>query len=132
MVVIAIIGILTSVGIPKYQKFKARAVQAEATEGLGTIYKLNQVYFSTNDSYVEDTTGFSKLGFETSDSQRYTFSLAAASGETEGFTANAVSKRILASCANNKDEWRNDAANNLTQVKNGLDGCGGLFGIMDK
>ena len=36
------------------------------------------------------------------------------------------------SCAKGNDEWRNDAANNITQVKNGLDGCGGLFGMMGK
>ena len=90
MVVVAIIGILVSVGIPKYQKFKARAVWAEATEGLGVIYKLNQSHFYKR--FVH-TSGFRDLGFETSDSQRYTFTLAAASGETQGFTANAVSKR---------------------------------------
>jgi len=33
MVVVAIIGILSAVGVPKYQTFKAKSIQAEAKAG---------------------------------------------------------------------------------------------------
>ena len=58
MVVIAIIGILSAIGIPKYQQFKAKSVQSQAVEGLGSIYKLNQIYFSNNDAYITSNDKF--------------------------------------------------------------------------
>ena len=52
MVVIAIIGILASVGIPRYRIFQARARQAEAKVNLKLIYTLQQAYYSDMDKYV--------------------------------------------------------------------------------
>ena len=59
MVVVAIIGILSAVGIPKYQTFKAKAIQAEAKSTLSSIYTLQQAYFNDNDEYAGDV-DFSK------------------------------------------------------------------------
>lgn len=128
MVVVAIIGILAGVGIPKYQQFKAKAVRAQAEETLGSIYKLNQIYFSENEVYVTNTKDADELGLEFSESQRYHFEISGPGDGYEGFTATARSKRILASCAKQKDEWINDATNKITNTVNGLAGCGSLFG----
>lgn len=132
MVVVAIIGILAAVGIPKYQQFKAKAVQTQATEGLGSIYKLNQIYFADNEVYVTDTSKMKELGFEVGKEQRYDFSISAASGDFQGFTATAVSKVILTSCSKAKDEWKNDANNKITNTVNGFDGCNSLFSSFGK
>ena len=40
MVVVAIIGFLCAVGVPKYQDFKARSIQAEGKAVLSRIYTL--------------------------------------------------------------------------------------------
>ena len=132
MVVIAIIGILATVGIPKYQQFKAKAVQSQAQEGLGSIYKLNQIYFSTNDIYLTETNDFIKLGFEVGSAQKYNFSLAPPSDGFAGFVAQAESKFILTSCSREKDVWKTDAENKVVNTANGFAGCEGLFSMFKK
>jgi prepilin-type N-terminal cleavage/methylation domain-containing protein len=58
MVVIAIIGIVASIGIPRYKIFQAKARQAEAKVNLKLIYTLQQAYYSDSDKYAS----FAKLG----------------------------------------------------------------------
>lgn len=38
MIVVAIIGLLSAIGVPQYQKFQARARQSEAKAALGALY----------------------------------------------------------------------------------------------
>ena len=54
MIVVGIIGILASLGMPKLQKFLAKARQSEAKTKLTQIYTLNEMYFLDNSKYLND------------------------------------------------------------------------------
>ena len=51
MVVVAIIGILAALGIPRYQSFQAKARQSEAKNGLAQVYTLQEAYKAEKESY---------------------------------------------------------------------------------
>jgi prepilin-type N-terminal cleavage/methylation domain-containing protein len=61
MVVVSIVGILSSIAIPSYMGFRARARQSEAKITLASIYVGEASYFITNSSY---TTCLSETGFD--------------------------------------------------------------------
>ena len=60
MVAVAIIGLLSVVAIPQYQKYKAKARQGEAKLSLSTLYTMEKVFITT---YGYGTANFSQLGF---------------------------------------------------------------------
>jgi len=51
MIVVAIIGILASIAIPKYQNHIVKSRQAEATQTLAAVYTNQLQYFSENNTY---------------------------------------------------------------------------------
>jgi prepilin-type N-terminal cleavage/methylation domain-containing protein len=51
MVVIAIVGIITMVGVPKYQAYKAKAVVSEGTTTLDSMWTAQQAFHLANDRY---------------------------------------------------------------------------------
>ena len=51
MVVVAILGILATVAVPRFNIFRARGRQAEAKSNLGVIYTLQESYSVDNESY---------------------------------------------------------------------------------
>ncbi len=53
MVVVAIIGILAAIAIPRFQLFMTKARQTEAKTNLNHIYAFQTSYFGDNDSYAE-------------------------------------------------------------------------------
>ncbi len=53
MVVVAVIGIFSTIAVPKYQAYKARAVVAEAVSTLTSIWTSQQAYFMANDTYAQ-------------------------------------------------------------------------------
>ena len=77
MVVVAIIGILSSVAIPSFKKYQAKAKTSEAKLHLASIYSAEVSYFSDSDSYA---TCLNSMGYNPQGSkmQRY---------YTTGFTA---------------------------------------------
>jgi len=84
MVVIATIGVISSIAIPSLQKYVWRAQRNEAYLNLNGIYKAQVSYFTDNGRYADD---FNALGFEilggqrmdtkTIQSQYYTYTLSA-------------------------------------------------------
>ena len=54
MVVVAIIGILSAVGIPQYAKFQAKARQSEAKSVLGAMYTAEASFFIEWNQYSAD------------------------------------------------------------------------------
>lgn len=52
MVVVAIIGILSSVAIPSFKKYQAKAKTSEAKLHLASIYSAEVSFFSDSDSYA--------------------------------------------------------------------------------
>jgi len=68
MVVVAIIGVLASVAIPNFQKFKMRARQSEAKVHLGALYTAEKGFETEWDSYVGCVNA---IGFDTDGQPRY-------------------------------------------------------------
>lgn len=54
MVVVAIIGILSAVGIPQYSKFQAKARQSEAKSSLSALYTAQSSFFIEWTQYTSD------------------------------------------------------------------------------
>ncbi len=54
MVVVAIIGILATIAVPNFQRFQARAKQANAKTELTAIYTAQKSYFVEHSSYTPD------------------------------------------------------------------------------
>lgn len=62
MIVVAIIGILAALAIPRFQGFQARARQAEGKSNLNHIYTLQQSYHGDNDAYSAITAMGTSVG----------------------------------------------------------------------
>lgn len=64
MVVVAIIGILSAVGIPQYSKFQAKARQSEAKSTLSALYTAQSSFFIEWTQYTSDlrTMGMGVIG----------------------------------------------------------------------
>ena len=54
MIVVAIIGILASMAIPRFQSFQAKAKILEGDLNLKTMAMLSNVYYATNDRYSNE------------------------------------------------------------------------------
>lgn len=118
MVVVAIIGILSVVGVPKYQLFKAKAVVAEANSSLAEIFTVQQAYFMDKDDYA---TSVAAAGFVASAGAKYTYTTTG--GATFTATATYPAKK-LASCSSASGDTRtinNDKVRGVSP--DGLAGC---------
>ena len=51
MAVTAIVGIITMVGVPKYQAYKAKAIVAEARTTLNSMWTAQHAFFMANDRF---------------------------------------------------------------------------------
>lgn len=51
MIVVAIIGVLAALAVPKFASFQAKARQAEAKTNLSHIYTLQESYYGDNEEY---------------------------------------------------------------------------------
>lgn len=120
MIVVAIIGILAALAVPKFQMFQAKAKQSEAKNNLSHIYTLEMSYFGDNDTYVNfDTIGRSGpaatecknptnvLGFKPQgacNKIRYGYSVTGATAAA--FTGEAVSyANLIVSGCTSQDKW---------------------------
>ena len=120
MVVVAIIGILSAVGVPKYQVFKAKAIVSESQSSLTQIYTVQQGYFMDHDTYGDLTA----IGFAAPSNAKYTYSMPTTGDK---FTADAKytnSTRKLASCSDNAGDQRTiDQDKKIVITTDGLTGC---------
>ena len=148
MIVVGIIGILTTIAVPRFQMFQAKARRTEAVVNLGQIYTLEQAYFAEKGVYapiaaagtaigrrVATTPVCSKVandvGFyldgctATSPNVRYKYWVTTASGNTT-FTANAEAfgSLIVEGCpATTTDTWTMTEAKLLTNSKDAIKDC---------
>lgn len=53
MVVVAIIGVLAALAVPRFQMFQAKARQSEAKNNLSHMYTLQESYFGDYESYAD-------------------------------------------------------------------------------
>jgi len=113
MIVVAIVGILAAIAIPNFLNYQAKSQQAEAKANLGAIFT-NMVAYS-----AESTNGFTgatkaNIGFATSGTVRYGYTILAASITATNFVARAtgVSGRVIG------DTWTINDKKNLVDVVN--------------
>ena len=104
MIVVAIIGVLAALAVPKFSQFQAKARQAEAKNNLNHIYTLETAYQGDNDKYTATLTD---IGFVVKGTTRYTYTVAAPTDAT--FTATATSgtsatNKVFPGCAT-ADVW---------------------------
>jgi len=64
MIVVAIIGILSTIAIPNYLKMIGRAKQAEAKMNLGAIYTAEISYYAENATFAGGVDSFVHMGWE--------------------------------------------------------------------
>ena len=67
MIVVAIIGILATIAIPKFMTYQAKAKQTEAKNNLVAIHTSEIAYFAENNGYIDD---FNAIGFAVSGSSQ--------------------------------------------------------------
>jgi type IV pilus assembly protein PilA len=75
MVVVAIIGILSSIAIPNFQRFQRKSRQSEAKSLLGGIYAAEKAFFQEWNQYYSD---LDVIGFLPNGQLRYESGFAAA------------------------------------------------------
>jgi len=104
MIVVAIIGVLAALAVPKFQSFQAKAKQSEAKSNLSHIYTLEQSFYGDQDKYSNLLTD---IGFTLQGHIRYGYT---ASLVGTGFlaTATATSNTIISSSCTFPDRWTID------------------------
>jgi len=116
MVVVAIIGILAALAVPKFSTFQAKAKQSEAKSNLSHIYTLEMSYFGDNDSYVNAATAAlmtSTIGFTSQGHSRYNYTVSGATQAAFIGDAKALTPAEIKNDCTTADEWTMDQAKNL-------------------
>lgn len=67
MIVVAIIGILTSLALPSFKTFQAKARQVESRTNLNQIYVLQEAYYVDSNSYVNFGLATDVYGYSATD-----------------------------------------------------------------
>ena len=141
MVVVGIIAILAALAVPRFQKFSAKARQAEATTNLSHIYTLESTYNLDNDlwytggaiSVATRTTAIScqnanLLGFLPANCTkiRYVYSAGAPVLPAVGYTATGTeilhSVTAVSTCTT-FDTWTGNDQNQNINAPNGVNLC---------
>jgi prepilin-type N-terminal cleavage/methylation domain-containing protein len=129
MVVVAIIGILAAIAVPRFQTFQAKAKQTEAKNNLSHIYTLEQSYYGDNDTYASLTLiGFTISGNPSQADpvpalkgvNRYAYSTGGV-GTAAFLSTAAAAANVIANCAG-ADSWTMDQNKTLTNAVPGLPG----------
>ena len=101
MIVVAIIGVLAALAVPRFQTFQAKAKQAEAKSNLSRIFTLEVAYFGEASTYT-DTTG---IGFAVTGRARYNYAVPTVTASTFTGWANANSTTVISSDCTVTDSW---------------------------
>jgi type IV pilus assembly protein PilA len=115
MIVVAIIGILAALAIPRFQRFQAKARQSEAKTNLSHVYTLEMSYHGDNDTFI---TALTSLGFTVDGHSRYGYNVDNAS--STGFLAagRATGAGVISADCSLIDAWNIDEHKVLTVVTN--------------
>jgi prepilin-type N-terminal cleavage/methylation domain-containing protein len=133
MIVVAIIGILAAIAVPKFSTFQAKSRQAEAKGNLSQIYTLEEAYFGDNESYVgfatvkENTCGANVIGFQlrpcNKGQVRYEYSGVAPTTLTYTITATTgLTNKVFPGCAT-ADTWTINEQKQMDNTSNALSAC---------
>ena len=94
MIVVVVLGILTSVAYPSYRQYAARAKRSEAKAALLQIVTMQERHYLQNRTYTTDMTqlGFPVAANYLTDSESYIVNVTEAS--TANFSATAVYQNV--------------------------------------
>jgi type IV pilus assembly protein PilA len=140
MIVVAIIGVLSALAIPKFQTFQAKARMAESKSNLNTLYTLEESYFADNDTYValaatgtnltaaggtcpQNTLGFVPAPCNKSRYQYTTTAATTAAFTAQAITGTAANNKVFPGCAT-ADTWTITNQKVLTNTSIALSSCG--------
>ena len=106
LVVVAIIGILSAVGVVSYSKYKTSAEKTQAEISLNSIYLAEQEYRSNNPNYYYSSSISNIVnelfdGVDDLSGQNYTFSI---SGNVNSDTLSIQAKSKTSNCTLNMNE----------------------------
>ena len=103
LVVVAIIGILSAVGVVSYSGYKTSAEKKQAEISLNSIYLAEQEYKSNNGNYYIGSSIVNELfdGVDDLSEQNYTFSI---SGNINSGTLSIQAKSKTSNCTLNMNE----------------------------
>ena len=130
MVVIAIIGLLSALAIPKFRVFQAKARQSEAKTNLSYIFALEESYFGDQDTYAAlDNQGkdygctANTLGFVLSPCKaRYNYSVDA-NGTTFITKADSGQNNAIMPGCDKSDIWTINELKELVAVSDSVTLC---------
>ena len=85
MIVVVIIGILSTLAYPSLEGYLQRSKQTEAKVGPSAVYTAQKIYFAINQTYADSLSNLD-VQLETGGSSRYSITL---TGSSSSFTATA-------------------------------------------
>ena len=129
MIVVAIIGVLAALAVPRFQSFQAKARQSEAKTNLSHIYTLEQSYYGDHDTF-DDVTAIglvggttqscavaNQIGFFPQPCAKVRYQYVVASADTQIFRATATSPgtKVVPGCtvSGTTDTWTIDETKDL-------------------
>ncbi len=126
MIVVAIVGILAAIAIPNFLNYQAKSQQTEAKVNLGSIFT-NMVAYS-----AESTDGFfsarcctepatattNNIGFATTGTTRYLYTMPTPAADGLSFRATATGKGTGGGAVSG-DVWTIDQTRNLSETVKG-------------
>ena len=104
MIVVAIIGILSSIAIPRLQGFQTKSYRAEALTNMGSLQKTVEAYYGEAEYY---SCNLDEIGWNPVGSPRYTYGWSPTLGAPSGGcaqTANTGMKALLGTNNGYSDE----------------------------
>jgi type IV pilus assembly protein PilA len=113
MVVVAIIGILSAIAIPNFQRFQRKARTSEAKSMLGGLFTAEKAFYSEWSSYFAD---FRDIGFAPEGTLRYRIGWAAAGIATPAGYSGPSGGATAAATLFNATSYCGVAANNCTVI----------------
>lgn len=99
MVVVAIIGILSAVAVPQFQKFQRKAKQTEAKAGLAGIYTAQKAFYAEHGTYYANIWA---IGYELDGDLQYYIGM---SNTTVPTAPNTSFTGALVANAHTNSEW---------------------------
>lgn len=147
MVVVAIIGVLAALAVPRFQMFQAKARQSEVKNNLSHIYTLEQSYHGDNDifaPFASQTTAVGRLanktqncgattsnpiGFALTDCSKVRYGYWVSNASATDFTGNGITGTgannmvVPKSTCTTADNWTIDSNKTITTVSNSVSSC---------
>jgi type IV pilus assembly protein PilA len=112
MIVVAIVGILAAIAIPNFLNYQAKSQQAEAKANLGSIFT-NMTAYSAENANGFTGGGTTQIGFATSGTPRYTYTITGQLVDTFLATATGALGRVVG------DVWTINQTKTLVDVDPG-------------